>query len=54
MTGSTLYAYLRSLDHLGYSDRVKVLIREFKYLGKTGAFVFLHSVNEAHPDWEER
>jgi len=42
----SFYAYLRSLDHLGYRDRVKVLTQQFSHLGRTGAFVFLHSVNE--------
>ncbi|PKB78611.1 MAG: hypothetical protein BZY88_17530 [SAR202 cluster bacterium Io17-Chloro-G9] len=36
--------YLRSLDHLDYQARVKVLTGQFKSLGRTGAFVFLHSV----------
>ena len=46
--------YLRSLDHLDYQQRVRALIERFQSLGRTGAFVFLHCVNEPHPSWEER
>ena len=46
--------YLRSLDHLEYDQRVKVLTGQFRGLGRTGAFVFLHCVNEPTPDWHER
>ena len=51
--GST-WDYLRSMDHLDYYGRVKELTRQFRGLGRTGAFVFLHCVNEPHPSWEER
>lgn len=47
-------AYLRSMDELDYRARVKALTREFRGLGNTGAFVFLHCVNEETPTWEER
>ena len=46
--------YLRSLDRLDYYQRVKVLASQFRGLGRTGAFVFLHCVNEPTPSWEER
>lgn len=46
--------YLRSLDHLGYHDRVKELTAQFRGLGRTSAFVFLHCVNEPTPTWQER
>ena len=46
--------YLRSLDHLEYHQRVKVLTGQFRGLGRTGTFVFLHCVNETTPDWHER
>ena len=46
--------YLRSLDHLEYHQRVKVLAGHFRGLGRTGTFVFLHCVNEPTPDWHER
>ena len=47
-------AYLRSLDQLDYHQRVKALTQSFANLGRTGAFVFLHCVNEPHPPWDER
>ena len=50
----SFHAYLRSLDHLDYYTRVKVLTRPFKGLGRTSAFVFLHCVNEETPDWQDR
>lgn len=50
----SFHAYLRSLDHLDYPGRVKVLTGQFKGLGRTGAFVFLHSVNEDTPSWHDR
>ena len=50
----SFHAYLRSLDHLEYHARVKVLTGLFKNLGRTGAFVFLHSVNEDTPSWHDR
>ena len=50
----SFHAYLRSLDHLEYHARVKVLTGQFKNLGRTGAFVFLHSVNEETPSWHDR
>jgi DNA-3-methyladenine glycosylase I len=50
----SFYAYLRTLDHLDYYTRVKVLTRPFIGLGRTSAFVFLHCVNEETPDWQDR
>ena len=47
-------AYLRSLDHLDYYERVKELTGQFRGLGRTGAFVFLHCVNEPTPPWQDR
>ena len=46
--------YLRSLDHLDYSSRVRLLTREFAGLGRTSAFVFLHCVNEETPALQDR
>ena len=43
--------YLRSLDLLDYSSRVRLLTREFAGLGRTSAFVFLHCINEETPAW---
>ena len=50
----SFHAYLRTLDHLDYYSRVKVLTRPFAGLGRTSAFVFLHCVNEQTPDWQDR
>ena len=50
----SFHAYLRSLDHLDYHSRVKVLARPFAGLGRTSAFVFLHCVNEETPAWQDR
>ena len=50
----SFHAYLRSLDHLDYYSRVKVLTRPFAGLGRTSAFVFLHCVNEDTPAWQDR
>ena len=50
----SFHGYLRSIDGLTYEERVKALTAQFGYLGRTGAFVFLHCVNEPHPPWEDR
>ena len=50
----SFHDYLRSLDHMDYHARVKVLTGQFSGLGRTGAFVFLHCVNEDTPSWHER
>ena len=50
----SFHVYLRSLDHLEYHAHVRVLTGQFKNLGRTGAFVFLHSVNEETPSWHDR
>jgi DNA-3-methyladenine glycosylase I len=46
--------YLRTLDDHGYPTVAKDLKERFKHLGRTGTFVFLWSVAEEVPDWEER
>ncbi len=50
----SFYHYLRSLDSLDYYQRVRVLTSQFYGLGPTGAFVFLHCVDEETPDWHDR
>lgn len=50
----SFHGYLRSLDHLDYQARVKILSGWFWGLGRTSAFVFLHCVNEETPSWHER
>ena len=50
----SFYNYLRSLNRLNYYELVKVLTGQFSSLGRTGAFVFLHCINEETPSWHER
>jgi 3-methyladenine DNA glycosylase Tag len=50
----SFHAYLRSLDDLTYEERSKTLSKRFKWLGRTGVFFFLWSVEEEVPAWEER
>lgn len=50
----SFYAYLRTLDRLEYQERVKELTGQFRGLGRTSAFVFLHCVNEPTPGWHDR
>ncbi len=51
---NSFYGFLRSLDHLVYYARVRVLTRRFAGVGRTSAFVFLHCVNEETPAWQDR
>jgi 3-methyladenine DNA glycosylase Tag len=50
----SFHAYLRSLDELNYPARRKALGKQFHHLGPTGVFVFLYSVDEDVPSWEDR
>lgn len=50
----SFHAYLRSLDGLPYEARSKALSKQFKWLGRTGAFFFLWCVEEEVPAWEDR
>ena len=50
----SFYGYLRSLDSLDYQQRMRVLTSQFYGLGRTGAFVFLHCVDEETPNWHDR
>ena len=50
----SFWSYLRSMDHLDYHQRVKELTGQFRGLGRTGAFVFLHCVDEPTPNWHDR
>lgn len=45
--------YLDSLPS-DYYERVSILTKQFKHLGRTGAFVFLYCVNEPVPEWQDR
>ncbi len=50
----SIHAYLRNMDGLPYAERRRRLTRRFHHLGPTGAFVFLYTVGEDVPDWEQR
>ncbi len=46
--------FLRSLDDRPYPDVNRQLQATFEHLGRTGAYVFLWSVGEDVPPWEDR
>ncbi len=50
----SIYRYLRTMDGLRYAERRRLLTRRFHHLGPTGAFVFLYTIGEDVPDWEQR
>jgi 3-methyladenine DNA glycosylase Tag len=50
----SFHAYLRSLDGLDYAARRKALSKQFHHLGPTGVFVFLFTVAEDVPAWDDR
>lgn len=50
----SFHTYLRTLDNLTYDQRVKMLTKKFKWLGRTGAFFFLYTVAEEVPEWKDR
>ncbi len=50
----TFESFLDSNRDLQYDDRSKILAKRFKWVGKTAVFVFLYSVAEPVPDWEQR
>lgn len=50
----SFHAYLRSLDDVDYAGRRKELSQRFRNLGPTSVFVFLWSVDEEVPAWEDR
>ena len=50
----SIHDYLRSLDGLPYAEKRKRLSGQFRNLGPTGVFVFLWTVDEPVPSWEER
>ena len=50
----SFFAYLRSLDGMDYAARRETLSRQFRHLGPTGVFVFLFTVAEDVPAWEDR
>ncbi|MDD5081969.1 MAG: DNA-3-methyladenine glycosylase I [Dehalococcoidales bacterium] len=50
-THGTFKNYLKSLG--SFENQLKVLHKEFKFLGESGAYYFLWRVGEKVPDWEE-
>ncbi len=50
----SFHAYLRTLDGLPYPKRRQMLEKQFKWLGRTGVFIFLYQVAEDVPDWDHR
>ena len=49
----TFEAYLKSFRNKTYDERLKILSKQFKWLGPTGAHFFLWSVGENAPPCEE-
>jgi 3-methyladenine DNA glycosylase Tag len=50
----SFHNYLRTFDGQPYEERSKTLSKQFKWLGKTGVYFFLWSVEEEVPAWEDR
>jgi len=50
----SFHDYLRTMDGLGYAARREALRKQFSHLGPTGVFVFLYSVDEDVPEWQDR
>lgn len=50
----SFHAYLRTMDGWDYARRRETLGKQFHHLGPTGVFVFLYSVAEDVPSWEDR
>lgn len=50
----SFHNYLRTLDSLPYEKRSRALSKRFRWLGRTGAYVFLWCVDEDVPAWEDR
>ena len=46
--------YLDSMKDLDYEEKSKEISSKFKWMGKTGTFVFFYSINEEVPEWENR
>ena len=47
-------AFLATIRDKPYQEVSKILTKKFKWLGLTGAYVFLWCVNEEVPEWVER
>ncbi|MDH5403369.1 MAG: DNA-3-methyladenine glycosylase I [Candidatus Heimdallarchaeota archaeon] len=46
--------YLGTIRDKGYQELSKHLIKQFKWLGQTGAYYFLYCVDEEVPNWHDR
>lgn len=46
--------YVDTITRLPYEERKKLLVSNFKWLGKTGAYFFLYCIDDDVPNWEER
>ncbi len=46
--------FLESIRDKQYRERNQIISSYFKWLGTTGTFVFLFTVNEEVPEWEDR
>jgi len=46
--------YIDSIREQSYYEKVDLLKKRFKWLGKTGSFFFFWSINEEVPDWHDR
>ncbi|MHA2102959.1 MAG: DNA-3-methyladenine glycosylase I [Candidatus Hodarchaeales archaeon] len=46
--------YLASFRDKSYNERSSKLAKQFKWLGRTGAYVFFWCVDENVPEWVER
>lgn len=46
--------YLDAMQEMDYPEVSKQLQSDFEHLGRTGAYVFLYTVGEEVPGWEDR
>ncbi|MFV2015231.1 MAG: DNA-3-methyladenine glycosylase I, partial [Candidatus Heimdallarchaeota archaeon] len=50
----TFEKYIESMKEMEYEEKSKEISSKFKWMGKTGTFVFFYTINEDVPDWEDR
>ena len=46
--------YIDSMKDLDYEEKSNEISSKFKWMGKTGTFVFFYSIDEDVPPWEDR
>lgn len=46
--------YLQTINVNSYEELSSILIKQFKWLGRTGAYFFLWCIGEEVPKWENR